>query len=254
MKNAILFGASGLLGPIWANALADKFDTVICLGLNLQNDLRLNKVVASRPDSFVLIECDLSGPIEVFMESFVNELRFSAAVFNAAHDSIPGSGKEVLDLKNLDLESWQEYIDKNTRIFINCLDLVINRMSSETYAVVIGSMYTNNVPKDSNYSDNGIVRFRKHPGYAASKGAIKNIMRQYAASLAPEGLVLNMLSPGVVENSQPEWFISNIKKQIPCGRLIDPEELSEALKFLVSPGSKHMIGQEILLDGGYSLW
>jgi NAD(P)-dependent dehydrogenase (short-subunit alcohol dehydrogenase family) len=101
---------------------------------------------------------------------------------------------------------------------------------------------------------NGKQEFRKHPGYGAAKSGIKSIMQQYAARYASEGLILNMLSPGVVENGQPQWFRENILSHLPSGKLIDKAYLESVLDFLTSPACEHLIGHDLILDGGYHLW
>ena len=79
-------------------------------------------------------------------------------------------------------------------------------------------------------------------------------MQQYAVNFASNSLVLNMLSPGVVTNNHPDWFVKNIAKHIPNGKFIDKLDLINSIDFLTSKAAMHLVGQELLLDGGYNLW
>ena len=247
----IVFGGSGLLGPIWIRQLAKKSDLVYVVGLGILEDLSLNALCAEFPDKIVLIERDLT-----FELLEIKEIghKFDFAVFNAARDSVPQTLSDVEQLTELDSNSWDIFVRDNIKIFVNCLNYFCKNRKPLAYGVAIGSMYTGVTPRDSNYKNNEVQVFRKHPGYAASKRAIKGILQQFAVSLAPEGVVLNMLSPGIVINGQPDWFLDNIRQNVPSGRFIKREELMPALDFLTSKGAEHLIGQEILLDGGYSLW
>jgi len=96
-------------------------------------------------------------------------------------------------------------------------------------------------------------------GYAASKAAIINLVRQAALELAPHGVLVNAICPGpfkgtrigggVTENPDPEmehmWATT-----IPLGRMAEPEELKGLVLLLASPASSFMTGAAYLIDGG----
>ena len=250
MKVGIVFGASGLLGPVWVKALASKSDLVYCVGLGIEKDTELNELKKSNPKKFIFIEHDLNDPI---VEKF--GVKFNYGVFSAATDSVPSSLRvSGSELGNFPLSSWKPFLN-NQIIFVNSLDFFCGNRNQNAFGVVIGSMYTTSLPRDKNYLNDFQERvFTKHPGYSSSKVAIKNIMQQYAVNFASDNLVLNMLSPGVVSSNHPIWFVKNILQSIPNKKFIDKMELIESIDFLTSPAAKHLIGQELLLDGGYGLW
>ena len=96
-------------------------------------------------------------------------------------------------------------------------------------------------------------------GYAASKAAIINVVRQAALELAPHGVLVNAICPGpfkgtrigggVTENPDAEtermWATT-----IPLGRMAEPEELKGLVLLLASPASSFMTGAAYLIDGG----
>jgi NAD(P)-dependent dehydrogenase (short-subunit alcohol dehydrogenase family) len=248
MKIGIVFGASGLLGPVWVRALAVKSDVVYCLGLGVTEDPELIEFSDKNPGKCIMIEQNLINPI-----GNIDNVKFNFGIFSAAMDSIPSESPKT-ELGQFSLKSWEPFIN-NQKLFINSLDFFCRNRSQESFGVVIGSMYTQSLPRDRNYIDEyGEKKFTKHPGYSSSKVAIKNIMQQYAVSFARNSLVLNMLSPGVVRNIHPDWFIRNMKSHIPNQKFIDKAELIDSIDFLTSKAATHLIGQELLLDGGYNLW
>lgn len=254
-NKAIVFGAAGLLGPIWANALSKKADTVYLVGLNLYSDKSIEKLVTSDPEKFKVIEQDLNLTPKSEICQDIKHLKFRYAIFSAGLDSVPNSSLDRQELFNYSWESWSRFIVDNVRIFVNSLDFFCSHRTDSSYGVAIGSMYTTKTPNPNNYKEeNNTSTFLKHPGYSASKNAIGAIMRQYATHYASQGLVLNMLSPGVVNNKQPEWFRENIISKIPKDKFLDPIELEGALEFLTSPGANHLIGHELNVNGGYGLW
>jgi enoyl-[acyl-carrier protein] reductase III len=96
----------------------------------------------------------------------------------------------------------------------------------------------------------------------ASKAAIESITRYLAVELSPKNIVVNAVSPGVVETDALHHFASmggqeNILKKfvemVPAGRLVQPEEVAQVVGFLCTPAAAMIRGQTIVLDGGYTL-
>jgi NAD(P)-dependent dehydrogenase (short-subunit alcohol dehydrogenase family) len=253
--NAIVFGAAGLLGPFWARAMGAKADRVFLVGLNLETDKLVQELVTTDPGKYVIINEDLNSTPKSAICQEIGSLNYKYAVFSAGLDSVPSSDSENQDLCNFSWGTWEKYVVDNIRIFVNCLDFFCSHRTPQSFGVAIGSMYTSVTPNPNNYKvgDNPAT-FIKHPGYSASKNAVLAIMRQYAAHYASQGLVLNMLSPGVVENKQPNWFSDNMLPKIPKDKFLVPADLVGPLNFLTSPDASHLIGHELKVDGGYTLW
>ena len=64
----------------------------------------------------------------------------------------------------------------------------------------------------------------------------------------------NALSPGGVFTNQPSDFVEKVEKLIPMGRMANINEYKAAVQFLCSDDSKYMTGQNIIIDGGRSVW
>ncbi|NOT04223.1 MAG: enoyl-[acyl-carrier-protein] reductase FabL [Anaerolineales bacterium] len=96
----------------------------------------------------------------------------------------------------------------------------------------------------------------------ASKAALESLTRYLGVELISKGINVNAVSPGVVETEALNHFASmgsqdNILQkfiaQVPAGRLITPEEVAEVVAFLCSPAAAMIVGQTIVVDGGYTL-
>jgi enoyl-[acyl-carrier protein] reductase III len=95
----------------------------------------------------------------------------------------------------------------------------------------------------------------------ASKAALEAITRYLAVELAEKNIIVNAVSPGVVDTEallhfdavQGEKFIESVVDKTPAGRLVTPEDIAQLVVFLCSPAASMIRGQVILIDGGYTL-
>jgi glucose 1-dehydrogenase len=119
-------------------------------------------------------------------------------------------------------------------------------------------------PTDSNRSIIVASSIRAHgvrPGlaaYAATKAAVNQLVRVAAYELAPRGVRVNALSPGITATplaleENPEIFAERTKT-VPMGRAGTPEDMAAAALFLASPAASFVTGANVVVDGGESLW
>ena len=96
--------------------------------------------------------------------------------------------------------------------------------------------------------------------YAATKAAVRSLVRSFTAELLPKGIRVNAISPGPIETpifskmgmseEQQKDFADNIVTSIPMGRAGKAEEIAKAALFLASDDSSFITGVELAVDGG----
>lgn len=100
------------------------------------------------------------------------------------------------------------------------------------------------------------------PYYAAvgaSKGALEALFRHYASELAPQGIAVNCVCPGLVATEAVEAFpdkdtrLERVLAATPSARLTTPEDVAQLVSFLCSEGAAQIVGQTIVVDGGKTL-
>ena len=91
--------------------------------------------------------------------------------------------------------------------------------------------------------------------YAASKGGVIGMTRAAASALAPHGIRVNAIAPGLTDTAQPrdgmsETEIATASAATPLGRLSQPEDIANAIVFLASDDSRQMTGQLMHINAG----
>lgn len=94
-------------------------------------------------------------------------------------------------------------------------------------------------------------------GYSATKAAVIGLTRSLAMELAPSGIRVNCVAPGVIHTDMVDKLgqetIDALREQTPIGRLGTPEDIAQAVAFLASGNASFITGQVLTADGGFIL-
>ncbi len=107
-------------------------------------------------------------------------------------------------------------------------------------------------------SQAAVIGLDRHVAYCASKAAVVGMTKVLAMEWAPHGINVNAVSPTIVETAlgKKAWageLGERAKRQIPVGRFAQPEEIAGLVLYLISDAAKMITGENVVIDGGYSI-
>jgi len=157
-----------------------------------------------------------------------------------------GTPRDIMDVTD---KHWDWTMDVNARSILRCMQRAAPLMEKEGWGRVV------------NLTSPGGTRVLPHYGaIGLSKAAVEAVTRYLAADLAPRGIIVNAVSPGLVNTDAVASFPVDLqetfeyaRQRTPAGRLVTPEDVARTVAFLCSEAAAMIVGQTILLDGGYSL-
>ena len=100
----------------------------------------------------------------------------------------------------------------------------------------------------------GIYGYPNRAPYSAAKWAIIGMTKYLGVYFAQKNIRVNALSPTGVYNNHPEEFVKKLSNIIPMGRMADINEYKGAIVFMCSDASSYMTGENVVIDGGKSVW
>ncbi len=103
-----------------------------------------------------------------------------------------------------------------------------------------------------------IVTKAGRTSYTASKAGLVGMTKTMAIELAPHGVLMNSVSPGftmtdLTRESLTDEQMTEMSAQVPMGRFADPDEIARLVMFLCSDVNTYMVGQNVVIDGGFTI-
>jgi NAD(P)-dependent dehydrogenase (short-subunit alcohol dehydrogenase family) len=267
-KNVLITGAAGLLGLEHAKALLAINASIILTDINLsllqsaKNELKLYKKEAD----VVIYEMDvtdLNSVKNVLYQLNILNKRVDILINNAAIDPKVKKEKGIAEssrLENFTLEQWNLQISVGLTGAFLCSQIFGNAMSIDGNGGVILNIASDLSvfsPDQRIYRKEGLpedMQPVKPITYSVIKAGLIGLNRYLATYWADKGIRSNALSPGGIYTGQNEEFVLKLSNLIPLGRMANKDEYHGAIQFLCSDASAYLNGQNIVMDGGRSVW
>jgi len=245
---AIITGGAGLLGKRHAEAIKDAGGIPIVFDLQKAGE-----------HSFVVDITDKAA-VEKARDQILKEYgRIDILINNAANNpKVEEGGKNLSRAENFPMEQWDNDLDVGLKGAFLCSQVFGSEMFKKKKGVILNISSDLGViaPDQRLYRKEGVAEEEqpvKPVTYSVVKTGLIGLTRYFATYYSPHVRV-NALSPGGVEAGQPKEFLDRINKLIPLGRMARDTEYQGAVLFLCSDASSYMTGQNLVMDGGRSVW
>lgn len=238
---ALVVGGAGHIGLASVEALKELGAAVAVLDLEPKGDLSFACDLRDekRTRSCVQKVIQTLGGLDIVVHS-------AAAVGTT---KIPGW---VVPFEGQTIEAWDQAVRVNlTSAFVIAQETKKGLSQSGHGSIILFSSTAGLVGPDNRLYEG--TTMQSPAGYHASKGGLLQLTRYLATSLAPK-IRVNAISPGGVWRNQPESFHERYKQRTPLGRMATEEDLKGAVVFLASDLSQYVTGQNLVIDGGYTIW
>lgn len=249
-KTAVVTGGCGHLGRAMVSALADAGASVWVAGTSLE---KFHRVFGEDTAlHFVKIDIMDSASIrEAFSLVAAEAGRIDVLINNAAQYA--GIGKRSEDLTD---DDWVRCIEGIAGSTYKCIREVLPFMQAGGSIVNIASMYGIVSPYLAVYEppcEASLIPVN----YSAGKASVIQMTRYFGTYLIDRKIRVNSISPGPFPSpkvQENKVFADRLREKNPSHRLGDPEDLKGAVLFLASDASNYVVGQNIQVDGGWTIW
>jgi NAD(P)-dependent dehydrogenase (short-subunit alcohol dehydrogenase family) len=267
-KTALITGAGGLLGIEHAAALLERGAKVVLTDIcETSLNATRNKLAEKFASPMIITQVmDVSEPEEIrSVAELIGSvaLRIDILINNAAIDPKVKSDQGLLEtsrLENFSLDEWNLQVAVGLTGAFLCSQVFGQAMAADGRGGIILNIASDLsilAPDQRLYRQDGLASETqpvKPVTYSVIKSGLVGLTRYLSTYWAEQGVRCNSLSPGGVYNGQSEVFIRRLSSLVPLGRMASKDEYRGAIQFLCSEASSYMNGQNIVMDGGRSVW
>ena len=233
-KVFVVLGAGQGIGRQAAHALSQAGARVVCVGRRLEPTQEVAREVGG-------VACIADAMLRADMERILEEAGRVGPVCGLV--DILGMPR-VKPLDEYTDEDWQWQFDNILKhVFLSAqLGARVIAANGGGSLVYVGTMA-------------GIVGIKGQVAYGAAKAALHHFARASAVELGPQGVRINVVSPGLVKtprvlSKNDEEFFTQVERVYPLGRVGLPADIAATILFLATDMSRHTTGQNLVVDGG----
>jgi NAD(P)-dependent dehydrogenase (short-subunit alcohol dehydrogenase family) len=232
-KTALITGATSGIGRATANALAGTGATVMVHGRDADRGAEVVEELQAAGADARFHGAELGDP---------DQVRDLAAAAGEVDILVNNGGLSAFGpTAELDLDRYEEMFAANVRASFQLVAALAPGMASRGHGAIV-----------SVSSMAGRIGLPGAAAYGGTKGALETMTRAWAAEFGPSGVRVNAVAPGPVftGTSTPREFLEQLGAATALGRVAEPAEVAEAIRFLVSPRASYITGAVLAVDGG----
>ena len=239
-KVALVTGASRGIGRAVAIRLAAEGASVaVNYAGNQKAAEEVKAVIEAAGGKVLLVQADVADAEAV--KGMVNKVKVTFGSIDILVNNA-GITRDGL-LMMMKEDDWDAVMDTNLKGIFHCTKLVSKLMMKKRAGCIVNMT-----------SVVGVMGNAGQSNYAAAKAGVIGFSKSIARELAPRGITVNMIAPGCIDTDMTAALPDKVKEamlqDIPLGRIGRPEDVADAVLFLVSGKASYITGQLIHVDGG----
>jgi NAD(P)-dependent dehydrogenase (short-subunit alcohol dehydrogenase family) len=239
-KTALITGGNSGIGLATARLFVAEGARVAITG---RNQATLDAALAELGPNAIALRADLDEPGAPERVATEAAERFGPLDIVFANAGIPGS----TPLGSTSLPDFEKVLRTNVTSVFFTVQAALPYLRDGASVILTSSVHR-------------VLGMPGYSAYAASKAAVNAMMQVMAAELSPRGIRVNVVTPGATRT--PIWasraptpeafaaFEQQVSKTIPLGRIVEAEDVANAVLFLASDDAKNVHGSEIAVDAG----
>lgn len=251
-KVAIITGGGQGIGRSIVLKLAKEGTKIVINDIDFKKGKKVEQKIKRLGQAILFVKADVSNGKEVdkMVRFVLSKFGRIDILINNAGISPKKRGGKRLEIKDIEEKEWERVMNINLKGVFNCSKAVMEIMKKQRYGKIV------NIASIAGLMCGSLSFSGAH--YAASKAAVICFTKTLAMELAPYGINVNVIAPGrivteMVKKTSPE-LNEMFKKKIPLRRFGDPEDIANAVIFLVSDSANFITGETLVIDGGVTMY
>ncbi len=243
-KVALITGAAQGIGRAIATTLAQQGANVVVADIQLEKaETTAKEIMAETGQKVIAVHVDVvdSASVKAMIDRTIDEFeRIDILVNNAGitRDSL------IMRMKEAD---WDLVLNINLKGTFNCSKAVVRPMMRQHYGRIVNIT-----------SVSGLIGQVGQTNYSSSKAGIIGFTKALAREVGSRKITVNAVAPGLVKTALtidlPEELKDMFIGMTPLGRYGEPEDIANAVAFLVSDEASYITGQVLSVDGGMAMF